>query len=491
MRRLRCIGYSLLLIPTWVGAAAVTGEVYDFRTGAVVPGATVKLGPETATVTETGLYKLLTAPRKRSPLVARAPGYGVTVMEFLPVSPAPEEIWQNVPLMPLTPTAAGEDFFDFFFRTAPLEVISGDLIYARRFEDLPVAVRVVGTDDDVVRTAQRLEALHERWGTGIFAVATEGEVVVDYGRGRGSGEDVAEFGPVPPGGCYVQLPGGANPENLDAVTALLRRLVLAASLDVGIVPPEELRPEGDLADDRDAVIEIIYRETADFNYAVFRRAAPARVSILTDFFLGIGGYDRHGVKDGAGELVEFPADFQMGLVNLAGGVTYRRAWVKAGFWFSGIWEAAAEELYEPQGMVVEKVLRRNYSTYYRGGYWYVPAGGLRLGPFAGYRGLSIRGVYRERSVPGNPATPRDIDYTTRYDGAEAGVGCDVALRWSQLGMFGEYSRVFAGDPYNVVETGLGAVNRLGVGTFAFVRFYWGRPFRYTFGGLAMRIDIPL
>jgi hypothetical protein len=372
-----------------------------------------------------------------------------------------------------------------------LEVVSEDLIYARRFDDLPVAVRVEGTDEDVARTAQRLEALNERWGTGIFAVTAEGKVVVDYGRGSGSGEGAAESEPVPPGSCYVQLPGGANPENLDVVTALLRRLVLAARLEPEVVPREELRPVGDLADDLDAVIEIIYRETADFNYAIFRRAAPPRVSILTDFFLGIGGYDRHGVKDDAGEAVEFPAEFQLGLVTLAGGMAYRRAWVKAGFWFSGIWEAAAEELYEPPGKVVEKVLRRNFSTYYRGGYWFGPTAGLRLGPFAGYRELSIRGVYRERSVPGNPAVPIDIDYTTRYDGAEAGVACDVALRWSQLGLFGEYSRVFAGDPYNVVETGLGAVNRLGVGTFAFVRFYWGRPFRYTFGGLAMRIDIPL
>jgi len=29
-----------------------------------------------------------------------------------------------------------------------------------------------------------------------------------------------------------------------------------------------------------------------------------------------------------------------------------------------------------------------------------------------------------------------------------------------------------------------------VGTFAFARFYWGRSFNYTFGGLAMKIDVP-
>jgi len=486
MRRLRWITYGLLVAPAWVAAAAVTGEVYDLRTGAVVTGATVTLGPETASVGEAGLYKLLTAPRKKSPLVARAPGYGVTVMEFLPVSPAPEEIWQNVPLMPLTPTAAGEDFYRFFFKTAPLEVVSEDLIYARRLDDLPVGVRVEGTADDVARTTQRLETLHERWGTGIFAVAEAGEVVVDYGRGPGGGESAVE-----PGQCYVSLPGGANPENLDRVTAFLRRLVLAARLAPEVVPAEELRADGESADDLDAVIEIIYREPADFNYAIFQRAAPPRVSILTDFYLGIGGYDRHGVRDDTGDPVEFPADFQMGMLNLAGGVSYRRAWVKAGLWFAGIWEANAEELYEPAGKAVDKVLRRNFSTFYRGGYWFAPTAGLRLGPFAGYRELSVRGLYRERYVPGNPAAPLAIDYTTRYDGAEAGVGCDVALRWSQLGLFGEYSRVFAGDPYNVVETGFGAVNRLGVGTFAFVRFIWGRPLRYTFGGLAMRIDIPL
>jgi len=60
-----------------------------------------------------------------------------------------------------------------------------------------------------------------------------------------------------------------------------------------------------------------------------------------------------------------------------------------------------------------------------------------------------------------------------------------------LGLFGEYARVFAAQPYNLAEIGLGAVNRVGVGTYAFGRFYWGRPLDYTFGGLAMRLDIPL
>jgi hypothetical protein len=166
-------------------------------------------------------------------------------------------------------------------------------------------------------------------------------------------------------------------------------------------------------------------------------------------------------------------------------------WVKAGFWFAGIWDVNAEELFVPVGGRADKVLRRNFSTYYRGGYWLQPLSGVRMGPLAGYRTLSVRGKFKGSEDPAGGNAPLDIDYTTRYDGIEAGFGGDVAFDWYNFGLFGEFTRVFANRPFNLAELGFGAASRVGVGTFAYVRFYWGQPLRYTFGGLAMKLAIPL
>jgi hypothetical protein len=180
----------------------------------------------------------------------------------------------------------------------------------------------------------------------------------------------------------------------------------------------------------------------------------------------------------------------LGQITLAGGGTYRNVWAKAGFWFAGIWEIDAERLFPRGGVPAEKVLRRNFSTYYRGGYWLEPLGGIRVGPLAGYRTLSVRGKFKGLEEAGGD-TPLDIDYTTRYEGFEAGLGGDVALGWYNLGLFGEYTLVFAERPLNLAEFGFGAASRIGAGTFAFIRLYWGQPLRYTFAGLAMKLAIPL
>jgi len=478
----------VLAQPAAVSAAAVAGEVYDIRTGAVVPGATVALGGERATAGQDGIFKLVAAPRGPASIVARAPGYAVTVVQYLPVVPTPDEMWRNIPLMPLA-TAAPYDggFIDLFFDNAPLYEPYEGCISARRLEDLPLGIRVEGMGEEGrAALAARVERLNERWGTAILELDAGGapRVYMDFDAAAYSFRAGGTAGP------GAALRGGATEENLALAEAFLRRVVLKAAGGDGVTTREALEADAPLAEDLDAVVEIIYRERPDFDYAIFRRRAPARFSVLTDLYLAIGGYDKHGVTDEKGEPVVFPTEYQLGQITLALGGTYRNVWAKAGFWFSGIWEAGAEELYESVGGKAEKVLRRNFSSYYRGGYRLAPLRGLRVSPFGGYRRFSVRGKYRGKDEPGGLEPPLDVDYTTRYDGPEAGVSWDMIFGWYGFGVTGEYARVFADEGYNLAETGFGVMNRVGVGTFAFARFYWGRSFNYTFGGLAMKIDVP-
>lgn len=487
-RLLNFSAWAFLWTPALASAAAVAGEVYDVRTGGVVAGAKVTLGGETATSGADGLFRLIAAPREPSRIVASAPGYVVTVIRYLPVVPTPEEIWQNVPLMPKATAAPyGGDFVDLFFERGPLEEVYDGYVVARRIEELPLGVSVANVGaEEASAAAERLEALNERWGTCILAVAAgdEADVKLDFGPGLAEAFDGRTLS--------AAFAGGVTGGNLDLAEAFLRRIVLDGGLGrIGAIKSAALRADLPLAEDLDAVVEIVYREPADFNYAIFRRRPPTRFLILTDLYLAIGGYARHGVTDETGKAVEFPAEYQLGQITLAAGGAYRNVWAKAGFWFAGIWDAQAEELFVPGGVQPDKVLRRNFSTYYRGGYWLRPVAGVRTGPIAGYRTLSVRGKFEESARPESPTAPLDIDYTSRYDGFEAGLGVDVAFGRYGLGLFGEYARIFAARPYNLAEFGFGAVNRVGVGTFAFARFYWGEPLEYTFGGLAMKIGIPL
>jgi hypothetical protein len=332
-----------------------------------------------------------------------------------------------------------------------------------------------------------LDALNERWGLSILEVAVDEEPSVNLDFDGGAAKPTFDYHDGVPAASF---PGGATAENVGLAEGYLRRFVLNGDLEGFSVSAGTVRADKAVAEDLDAVVEIIYRENADFNYGVFKRRPPARFAILTDLYLGVGGYKRHGVKDDAGEAVVFPGDYQLGQITVAGGGAYRNVWAKAGFWFSGIWEVDAEGLYPRGGVPAEKVLRRNFSTFYRGGYWLEPLGSVRVGPIAGYRTLSVRGKFKGLENAAGE-TPLDIDYTTRYDGLEAGVGCDVRFGWYNLGLFGEYTAVFADDYLNLAEFGFGAASRIGMGTFAFVRFSWGAPLNYTFGGLVMKLAIPI
>ncbi len=476
--------------PALAAATSVTGEVYDVRTGAVIPGATITLGGEAATAGPDGIFKLIAAPREPSDIIAIAPGYAVTVMEYLSVVPAPREIWRNIPLMPKAAKyAPGGDFVDVFFKNAPLDKLPGDYLAARRFDALPLRVEVVGADPGgVVEVSRRVERLNERWGLSILEPSGgQGpSIKLDFAPEART----AAFG-FNDGAATAAFPGGTTAGNLDLAEAFLRRVLLTGRLEGVNVTVDDLKADMAAAEDLDAVIEIIYREPADFDYAVFKRRPPARFSILTDLYLGIGGYDRHGVLDDEGRPVEFPGKYQLGQITVAGGGSYRDVWAKAGFWFAGIWDVNAEELVVVGGSRAEKVLQRDFSTYYRGGYWFHPLSSVRVGPVGGYRTLSVRGKFKGVEDPAGLNAPLDIDYTTRYEGIEAGFGGDLALRWYNLGLFGEFGRVFADRPFNLAEFGFGAASHVGVGTFAYVRIYWGRPLRYTFGGLAMKLAIPL
>ncbi len=480
---------SCLPVATW--ATSVSGEVYDVRTGGVVPRAKIKLGGETTAAGADGIFKIVAAPREKSHIVATAPGYVVTVMPYLPVSPAPRELWRNVPLMPKSTVGPYKgDFVDLFFRSAPLEETFDGALVACRLDRLPVPVRVINAASaEKAEITRAVTALDERWGLSIVELSENGEggVELDFSTGTGPVKFVSRDGQP-----RAVFPTGATAENIVLAKAFLRRVVLAGRLAGVRVTEESLRRDAALAEDLDAVIEIIYREPEDFDYGMFRRRPPTPFSILTDFYLGIGGYDRHGVTDGAGRQVGFPAEYQLGQVALAGGGAYRNVWAKGGFWFAGIWDVRAEELFvAPGARAPEKVLRRNFSSYYRGGYWLVPAGGVRVGPMAGYRELSIRGKHKGSVNPAGTSAPLDLDYTSHYDGFEAGFGGDIAFRRYNFGLFGEYARVFSKPDYNILELGFGAVSAVGSGTFAFARFYWGRPLKYTFGGLAMKIAVPL
>ena len=487
MTLVSCCGW-VFSQPASVSAAAIAGEVYDIRTGAVVPGATVTVGGEEATAGQDGIFKLVAAPRGPASIVARAPGYAVTVVLYLPVVPTPDEVWRNLPLMPLATAAPYDgDFVGLFFENAPLYEPYEGCILARRVEDLPLNIRADGIDEEgFADLAARVERLNERWGTAVMELTAGGAeaVELDFDATAHTFRLGGAAGP------RASFEGGATEENLALAEAFLRRVVLTAADGDGEISSEALEADAPLAEDLDAVVDIIYREAPDFDYAVFRRRPPARFSLLTDLYLAIGGYDKHGVTDENGAPVAFPVEYQLGQITLACGGSYRNFWAKAGFWFSGIWEAGAEDLYESVGGQAEKVLRRNFTDYYRGGYRLAPLGVLQVSPFGGYRRFSVRGKYRGKNDPRNPEPALDIDYTTRYDGPEVGLGYDLVFGWYNVGLTGEYARVFADEAFNLAEVGLGVTNRVGVGTFAFARFYWGRSFNYTFGGLAMKIDVP-
>lgn len=479
----------MVALPVGAEATAVTGEVYDIRSGAVVPGAVVALGGEETESREDGTYRIIAGPRRRDKLVAEASGYVVTVMEYMPVVPTPPEVWYNVPLMPRdTATPYEGSFSDLFFGRAPLRSAGRGYVVARRLDDLPLMLYAPGlhAEEEAALTAF-IGELNERWGTDLFAWGSgpEARVVMEFGA---AGFLYEKDGA---GRIRTAFPDATGENALPVVEAFLRQLVLAGDSEAEGITEAGLRADVDYAEDLDAVVRIIYRESEDFNYGVFKRRAPSPFSILTDLYLGIGGYDKTGVTDETGDPVDFPTDYQLGQVSLAGGAGYRNFWVKAGFWFAGIWEVDAEELYSPGGVAAEEVLRRNFSTYYRGGYWLWPVGAVRAGPFAGYRTLRIRGKHKSPAVPEAVAPAIDLDYTDHYDGAEAGIACDVAPGWYNVGFTAEYARVFDEDGYNLFETGFGVVNRIGAGTFGFVRFYWGPAFKYTFAGLAMKIDVPL
>jgi len=466
------------------GAARLAGEVYDARTARTVAVAQLEMDGERTLTGADGGFKFVGTTGGRHELVASASGYAVTVLTF--IGGGEGESWHNVPLMPLgRETPGAGDFFDLFFREAPLYELYSGYTAARRLDDLPWRVRVSGAGENLALLEERIRTLNERWGTDIFAFAADGEAA-DVELAFNAGADAFEVGR---NRARASFAGPADEPGRELAASFLRRVVLGAG-PAAAITAQSLSADGEEAADLDAVVEIIYREPEDFNYGVFRKRRPSPISVLADLGLAIGGYGRHGIRDAGGVPVHFPLEYQLGQVSVASGLSYERFWAKAGWWFAGIWNANAEAAYANEVNAAE-VLRRNHSDYYRGGVYWWRTDAIKMSAFGGYRRLAVRGKFVGGEAKGSPwvVAPVVMDYTTHYDGAEAGVDGAVVTGWRGLAFRGEYSRVFSHDPYNVGEFGVGAVNRLGVGTLVFVRYYWGEWFNYTFGGVELSFDV--
>jgi len=417
---------------------------------------------------------------------AEAEGFAVTVMPAVLGRGGESDTWLNVALLPTAAkTAGGGDFRELFFRRPPLAESSDDYALARLYKELPLVIGVVGGEEDEAAVRGIADALNERWGVGIYDVARgddEPAVVITLG---GAGDEFA----IRPGVSRASFRNQGAEAGL--IAAFLRRVVLSAgnSDDVSLA---DLTDDSALAADLDDIISIIYREPPNFNYAIFRGGRPTLYNLLGDIYLGVGGYGRHGVADEQGAPVKFPIEYQLGQVSGAGGVAVAGIWGKVGWWFSGIWDANAEAA-RAEEVAARKVLRRNTSTYFHGGYRWQVARAITVMPFGGYRRLSVRGAFASAAVRGNPfvLAPVEMDYTTLYAGPEVGAGATFHPGPSGLAFTAEYGRVMGREGFNVAEGGVGAVNRAGVGTFAYARCFWGPAFDYYYGGLAMKFDVPV
>jgi len=466
----------------------VTGEVYDVRSGKVVADAEVVVGHEKTRTGGDGAYRLVGVGEGPWRLTATGAGYGATVVEKTSPREHATEIWLNIPLLPARgETPAGRDFRAYFFKRAPLYEHGSSFIVARKAPKIPLTVAVKAAGEEAAATAAgALNVANELWGVTLIEARPGVPVevpnaTVDFDAARQLfllGGD---------GDARAYLPGGVTDDNLELARAFLRYLLLAGSAQEREIPAAVLREDIGAARDLDAIIAITYRERDEFNYAVFRPRVPAAVSPLVDIYFGVGGYAKHGAYVINGSEGRFPVKYQLGQSSAAVGAAWRGLWGKGGWGFAGIWGTDAEAAANPDNPAA-KVILRNYITDFRGGYAWKLRDGVRISPLVGYRWLSVRGEYE----PGNPAAlTAGFDATSAYDGPEAGAVFNCTLPWFGVGFVADYARVMAGRQYNWLEFGGGAVNRGGAGTYAYMRFYWGPDFKYTYGGLALKFDVPV
>lgn len=477
---------------TGTGGAAwsltVTGEVYDVRSGKVVPNAEVAVSHEKTHTAADGTYRLVGVTDGPWHLTAIASGYGATVIKKTAPRESASEIWLNVPLLPAKGvTAGGRDFRWFFFNRAPLYERGGRFVIARRIPELTLSVEVkTRNHEDAAAAAARLNSLNDTWGMALIEVRAEGEadnarVIIDFDADKPYFEIASE------GEGRVDLPGGATESNLVIAQSFIRQLLLsggAAGKEIGLAA---LQVDAEAAADLDAVITIIYREREEFDYGVFRPRVPSPLTPLADIFFGVGGYSNHGARRADGTPGQYPIEYQLGQVYADVGVAWRGLWGRGGWGFAGIWGSDAEAAASPDNPAADVVLR-NYVTDIKAGYAWKIIDSIRLGPHTGYRWLTVRGKYEAGAA--TPAVT-DFNVTTEYFGPEAGARFNCSLPWYGIGFNAEYARVVAEPQYNWLEFGGGAVNRAGIGSFAYVRIYWGSAFKYTYGGLALKFDVPM
>jgi hypothetical protein len=445
------------------------------------------VGGEEAVTDKEGIYRLVAVDARPTELVARAKGYAVTVIGPLEPAGTDAELWVSVPLLPKrAETKAGGSFDAFFFARAPLTRDRGGRLTAKR-RATPGSVAVAGTDDVAV-VAEMVAALNLAWRAELLTPVPAGApaggetVRLTFRAGAYAFDLKAD------GGASASFVGDPDARNVALAAAFLRRVVLGGG-GGGAVTVAELNRDLPVAADLDGVIRIIYREPPDFDYGVFRRRAPGQIFPLGDVALGIGSYGRNGVVAGDAGAANYPVRYDLGQVALTAGVAYLPFWIKGGWSFAGIWGGDAERLADPE-TPAEKVLLRNRAVQLEGGVDLRVLPYIRVRPTAGYRWLTVRGEYKSGPTAFVPTRAMDFDARSRYDGPEAGMGVTGALPWFGVNLYGEYARVFAGRPYNWLDVGAGPVNRIGVGTLASVRWYWGEDFKYTFGALVLKFDLP-
>lgn len=492
-------------------AATVTGEVYDLRTGDVLPGVDIALGDARAQSANDGIYRLYEVEPGRYTLTLRKAGYALYYDDGFTVGPG-DETWANIGMLPLEPDSPDVegDFLDLLTARAPY--MFTDVPIKRELYELPLRVaferRGGFISDDHIRDL--LEVQNKKLGGGFYKLAGPEEpwdvkvvsvdpaeaepILVEGLNGEWQAVEAgrATFFRVHPGpagfGSTAVLHGTELREVYRLLPAFLRRVLIAGR---GAGPAEvlsaELAYDMKVATDLDAVAKLIYEAGPAGRLGVYRRSPAWRAAVLADFSLAWGDSVRLGALNPKGEELQFPTEYTLGFFSAGGGLSYGGFRATAGFLAVGIWteDMGANEI--PEEYIVLADRRRLRSYYGRGAYrWAAVDEKVSVTPYAGYRYMRLEGYFRGQ-LPGTVSRETVVSGGRRLSGPECGAKAEWITGLGDLAFYVDWAEFFGGggSPVHVAEGGIGAARWQGVGIYVFWRQFWNGTLDWRSGGIAL------
>jgi hypothetical protein len=492
------------------GASAVTGEVYDLRTGEVLEGVKLAIEESEAVSGADGSYRLYEVEPGRRLLVAKKKGYALLYDDNFTVDEN-DEAWANVGMLPLEPDSedVDGDFLDLLHERAP-RVFGAEPISADLYE-LPLRVsfdrRGGFISEDHVRDL--LEVQNKKLGGSYYKLSVEDEFWDVKLASIGAEEVESILVENAAGGWYVVAPeretfffvdprnvgpgnlalmrGGELGDFYRSVGAFLRLVMLAGrGADPRAVEPYELEDDIRIGTDLDAVVRLAYEAGPAGQLGKYRRSKKGRIAVLAGFSLGWGDTVAPGVYNAKGEELQFPTDYTLGYLEAGGGITYRGIVGDGGVWHTAIWAEDAEAEAPTADYVVFKEIRQVKSFWGRGGYrWDAVDEKFAVTPYGGYRYLKLEGYFHGQRRAGHFDLPDTIIAgTRRLEGPEAGLKVEWITGVGDLAVYLDYAEFFGESPsVHIAEGGVGAARWHGVGVYAFWRQFWNGTLDYRCGGI--------